>query len=95
MLAGPLNLKFKKFHCKRYIPNHKDNRSFNLKFGLIGLKCVEYGKITARQLEAVRRVIRRGISKIGQIKINTFPSYSITKKAISARMGKGKGKHHA
>lgn len=87
-------MKYKKFHSKRYSPLHKENRSFNLKFGLVGLKCMEYSRITARQLEAVRRVIRRGITKTGQIKINTFPSFSITKKAIGARMGKGKGKHH-
>jgi len=94
MLSSPVNMKFKKFHSKRYMPFHSENRSFNLKFGLVGLKCLEYGKITARQIEAVRRVIRRGISKSGQIKINVFPNFSITKKAIGARMGKGKGKHH-
>lgn len=94
MLSSPVNLKYKKMHCKRLMPAHSENRSFNLKFGAVGLKCLEYGKISARQLEAVRRVIRRGSGKGGQIKINVFPSFSITKKAVGSRMGKGKGKHH-
>lgn len=92
MFNPPQKLKFKKLHkIKR---NHRsiERRSNLLKFGVFGLQAAEYGKLTAKQIEAVRVLLRRGFKKQGNIKINVFPGISLTKKPVSARMGKGKGK---
>ena len=60
-------------------------------FGTYGLKALEPGWITSRQIEAVRIIISRRIRKIGKMWIRVFPHKSITKKPAETRMGKGKG----
>ncbi len=66
-------------------------RGHILTFGTFGLKILESGWITARQIEAVRVVITRTMKRQGQVKICIFPDKPITKKPAEVRMGKGKG----
>ena len=60
-------------------------------FGDFGLKAIGRGRITARQIEAARRVMTRHIKRGGRIWIRIFPDKPITKKPAEVRMGKGKG----
>jgi large subunit ribosomal protein L16 len=60
-------------------------------FGEYGLRSVEHGRITARQIEAARRAMTRHIKRGGKIWIRIFPDKPITKKPIEVRQGKGKG----
>ncbi len=92
MFAAPRNLKFKKFHKIKLTNLQTDNRFFCPKFGDYGLQALSFGKLTAKQLEAGRLVVRRFSKKKAFLKINVFPFLSITRKPTSARMGKGKGK---
>lgn len=60
-------------------------------FGEFGLKAIEFGRITARQIEAARRAISRHIKRGGKLWIRIFPDKPITKKPLEVRQGKGKG----
>ena len=60
-------------------------------FGEYGLKAVERGKMTARQIEAARRAMTRYIRRGGKIWIRVFPDVPVSKKPLEVRMGKGKG----
>jgi large subunit ribosomal protein L16 len=60
-------------------------------FGTYGLKSVERGRMTARQIEAARRAMTRHVKRQGKIWIRVFPDKPITKKPLEVRMGKGKG----
>jgi len=60
-------------------------------FGEYGLKAVERGRITARQIEAARRAMTRHIKRGGKIWIRVFPDKPISTKPLEVRMGKGKG----
>lgn len=60
-------------------------------FGEFGLKAVDRGQLTARQIEAARRAMTRHIKRGGKVWIRIFPDCPITKKPIEVRMGKGKG----
>ena len=60
-------------------------------FGDWGLKALEPGWITDRQIEAGRIAITRFIKRNGRIWIRMFPDKPITKKPQETRMGKGKG----
>tara|TARA_Y100001960_G_C14524409_1_gene753005 strand:+ start:303 stop:716 length:414 start_codon:yes stop_codon:yes gene_type:complete len=67
------------------------NKGNYVAFGSYGLKAMEPGWITSRQIESARIVISRGVRKIGRMWIRIFPHKSITKKPAETRMGKGKG----
>jgi large subunit ribosomal protein L16 len=60
-------------------------------FGEYGLKAVDRGRLTARQIEAARRAMTRHIKRGGRIWIRVFPDKPITKKPLEVRQGKGKG----
>lgn len=60
-------------------------------FGEYGLKVVERGRITARQIESGRRAINRHVKRGGKIWIRIFPDVPVTTKPLEVRMGKGKG----
>ena len=60
-------------------------------FGEFGLKAVERGKLTARQIEAARRAMTRHVKRGGKIWIRVFPDVPVSKKPLEVRMGKGKG----
>ena len=60
-------------------------------FGEYGLKALDRGKLTARQIEAARRAMTRHVKRVGKIWIRVFPDVPVTKKPLEVRMGKGKG----
>jgi large subunit ribosomal protein L16 len=60
-------------------------------FGEFGLKSVEHGQLTARQIEAARRCVSRYVKRGGKLHIRVFSDKPITKKPIEVRMGAGKG----
>ncbi len=62
-----------------------------LAFGSYGLKSLELGRITNRQLEAARIAMTRETKREGQVWIRIFPDKPITQKPAEVRMGKGKG----
>lgn len=68
-----------------------ETRGTALAFGDYGLRVVESGWITARQLEAARVAMTREAKRGGKVWIRAFPDKPITKKPAETRMGKGKG----
>ena len=62
-----------------------------LSFGEYGLKAMQCGWLTARQIEATRVAMTRHVKRGGKIWIRIFPDKPITKKPTEVRMGKGKG----
>ena len=68
-----------------------ETRGCQLEFGQFGLQALEPAWITARQIEAARRVITRKIKRGGNVWIKIFPDKPITAKPAETRMGKGKG----
>ena len=66
-------------------------RGGKLSFGDYGLKVLERGWISNRQIEAARIAITRHVKRGGKMWINIFPSKPLTKKPAETRMGKGKG----
>ena len=66
-------------------------RGSALNEGNFGLKAVECGWLTSRQIEAARIALTRHIKRGGKLWIRIFPDKPITKKPLEVRMGKGKG----
>ena len=66
-------------------------RSSSVSFGEYGLKSLERGWITNRQIEAARIAMTRKIKRGGKVWINVFPDKPYTKKPAETRMGSGKG----
>jgi large subunit ribosomal protein L16 len=62
-----------------------------ISFGSFGLKSMEIGRITNRQLESARIAMTRYMKREGKVWIRIFPDKPITKKPQEVRMGKGKG----
>jgi large subunit ribosomal protein L16 len=60
-------------------------------FGEYGLKTIEEGRLTARQIEAARRAMTRAVKRGGKLWIRIFPDTPVTKKPLEVRMGSGKG----
>jgi large subunit ribosomal protein L16 len=60
-------------------------------FGKYGLKALESGWITSRQIEATRVAITRHVKRGGKVWIRIFPDKPVTEKPAETRMGKGKG----
>lgn len=85
----PKRTKFRKMHKGR-------NRGLasvgnKVSFGQYGLKAMERGRMTSRQIEAGRRVMTRKVKRGAKIWIRVFPDKPITNKPLEVRMGKGKG----
>lgn len=66
-------------------------RGHMISFGSFGLKSLEPGLLTARQLEAARVAVTRAMKREGQVWIRVFPDKPVTRKPAEVRMGKGKG----
>ena len=62
-----------------------------VQFGDFGLKALETGWVTNRQIEAARIAMTRKIKRGGKVWINVFPDKSATQKPAETRMGSGKG----
>jgi len=88
-MLQPKRTKFRKQHKgrNRGVATSGDRVSF----GEFGLKAVDRGRITARQIEAARRAITRYVKRGGKIWIRIFPDVPITQKPLEVRQGKGKG----
>ena len=69
----------------------KAYRGSSVEFGEFGLKAMEPGRISNRQIEAARIAITRYIKRGGKVWIRIFPDTPFTKKPAETRMGKGKG----
>lgn len=69
----------------------KATRGAQVAFGSFGLKALEGGWITSRQIEAVRVTLSRTMKRDGKTWIRIFPDKPITKKPAETRMGSGKG----
>ena len=69
----------------------KAYRGSGVEFGEFGLKAMEPGRISNRQIEAARIAITRYIKRGGKVWIRIFPDTPFTKKPAETRMGKGKG----
>lgn len=67
------------------------SRGTSVDFGDFGIKALEPGRITSRQIEAARIAMTRHMKRSGKVWIRIFPDKPITKKPAETRMGKGKG----
>jgi large subunit ribosomal protein L16 len=88
-MLQPKRTKYRKAHKGR-------NRGIawkgsDISFGSFGLKAMELGRISSRQLESARVAMTRHMKREGVVWIRIFPDKPITKKPQEVRMGKGKG----
>ncbi len=88
-MLQPKKTKFRKAHKGRI--HGKAKGGTDLTFGAYGLKALEPGRITARQIEAARRAMTRAMKRSGKVWIRIFPDVPVSKKPTEVRMGKGKG----
>ena len=85
----PKRVKFRK--AQRGRMRGKATRGAKIDFGDFGLKALEPGWITQRQIEAARVTLTRMMKREGRIWIRIFPDKPISKKPAEVRMGNGKG----
>ena len=85
----PKRVKYRKTQRGRM--RGKSQRGASLAFGEYGLKALEPGWVTSRQIEAARVALTRSLKRGGKIWIRIFPDKPVTKKPAETRMGKGKG----
>ena len=88
-MLEPKKIRYRRVHRGHRRGMAKGGTEVN--FGSYGLKAMEPGWITARQIEASRVTISRFVRKVGKMWIRIFPDKPITKKPLETRMGKGKG----
>ena len=89
LMLLPRRTKYRKMHRGRRRGEAKGQ--FEVQFGDYGIKALENGWITNRQIEAARIAMTRKIKRGGKVWINVFPDKTFTKKPLETRMGKGKG----
>ncbi len=85
----PKKVKYRKMQKGRM--NGKAYRGSTVSFGEFGLKAIEPGWVSSRQIEAARIAITRHAKRGCKVWIRIFPDKPITKKPAETRMGKGKG----
>jgi large subunit ribosomal protein L16 len=85
----PKRVKYRKSQRGRM--KGKATRGAAIAFGDFGLKALEPGWITQRQIEAARVALTRLMKREGRVWIRIFPDKPITKKPAETRMGSGKG----
>lgn len=85
----PKKVKFRKMQKGRMVG--KAYRGSEISFGEYGLKAMEPGWVSSRQIEAARIAITRHVKRGCKVWIRIFPDKPITKKPAETRMGKGKG----
>jgi large subunit ribosomal protein L16 len=85
----PKKTKFRKVHRGRRRGISKGQTT--VQFGDFGLKALDAGWITNRQIEAARIAMTRHVKRGGKVWINVFPDKAFTKKPAETRMGSGKG----
>jgi large subunit ribosomal protein L16 len=85
----PKRTKYRKVHRGRRTGFAKGGTKVS--FGDYGIKAMEAGWITARQIEAARVAITRAVKRGGKVWITIFPDKPVTQKPAETRMGSGKG----
>jgi large subunit ribosomal protein L16 len=88
-MLQPKRVKHRKQHRGRMPGDSKGGVS--VEFGDYGLKALDRGWITNRQVEAARIAMTRKIRRGGKVWINVFPDKPVTAKPAETRMGSGKG----
>jgi large subunit ribosomal protein L16 len=88
-MLQPKRVKYRKEHRGRMRGNAKGGT--RVEFGEYGLKALQRGWVTNRQIEAARVAMTRKIKRGGKVWINIFPDKPVTKKPAETRMGSGKG----
>jgi large subunit ribosomal protein L16 len=88
-MLAPKRVKFRKMHKGRM--KGAGERGSDVSYGEFGLKAIEPGWISSRQIEAARIAMTRYVKRGGKIWIRIFPDKPITKKPAETRMGSGKG----
>jgi large subunit ribosomal protein L16 len=88
-MLQPKRTKYRKQHKMRN-PGiaHKGS---TVSFGTFGLKALDAGRLTSRQIESARQAVTRHMKREGKVWILVFPDKPITSKPLEVRMGKGKG----
>ena len=88
-MLQPKRVKYRKVHRGRL--KGEATSGNNIAFGDFGLRAEESAWVTARQIEAARRVFVRYLRRGGKLWIRIFPDKAVTKKPAETRMGGGKG----
>ena len=88
-MLSPKRVKHRKQHRGRRRGTSRGQ--LHVQFGEYGLKALEGGWLTNRQIEAARIAMTRKIKRGGKVWINVFPDKPVTKKPAETRMGSGKG----
>ena len=88
-MLSPKRVKFRKQHRGRRAGFSRGQQQ--VEFGEYGLKALETGWLTNRQIEAARIAMNRHIRRGGKVWIPVFPDRALTKKPAETRMGSGKG----
>jgi len=88
-MLQPKRTKFRKMQKGRI--KGLAHRGSRIAFGSFGIKTLEEGFITSRQIEAARIALNRYMKREGKVWIRIFPDKPITSKPAEVRMGKGKG----
>lgn len=90
-MLSPKRVKYRKVQKGKGDEKGIAHRGSQIAFGSFGIKTLDQGWITSRQIEAARVAVTRYMKREGQIWIRIFPDKPITKKPAEVRMGKGKG----
>lgn len=92
MQLQPKKVKYKKIKKGRL--KRLTSNTALLKQGVFGIKAVQAGLISSKNIESARQSISRKTRRKGKLWINIFPNLPITAKSVGVRMGKGKGSIH-
>lgn len=90
-MLQPKRTIYRRAHKQKSRTSGMTTRGAELAFGSFGLKTIDEGRITARQIEAARIALTRELKREGKVWIRIFPDMPVTKKPAEVRMGKGKG----
>ena len=90
-MLQPKRVKYRKVHRGRLKGSAQAGDT--IAFGDFGMRAQESAWVTARQIEATRRVLVRSLHRGGKLWIRVFPDKAVTKKPAETRMGSGKGAH--
>jgi large subunit ribosomal protein L16 len=87
----PKKVKHRKWQKGRSRKRQVETRGLTLSYGEYGLKAIEAGRLSSRQLEAARRAITNFIKREGKLWLRVFPDKPVTKRPPEVTMGGGKG----
>jgi large subunit ribosomal protein L16 len=88
----PQNFKYKKTFRPRIKQKvYSYSKNVNMSYGDFGFKSLESGWLNSKNLETIRKILNKQLKKTGSFVVKIFPNYTITKKPLEVRMGKGKG----